>query len=138
MPTIETGTAMAILVVVDVPPEKAVGSLVELVVCAAADSVDVDVDLDAEVVDEDEIYDDFDPWEDADDVADGTDDAVGEYEVIASNGLVGIGVLYTVALISMAGVSLCAEYAVNSLTEGHGSVGNSSVTVGSAFTVSGV
>lgn len=116
---------MAIFVVFDVPPEKEVGSLDELV--AAGDSFDVGVGIGAVVVDRrDEDVD----KEDKDEVeleveGEGEGEGVGEYEVSSFS---------TDVLIST-GVSLGAEYVVNSLTEGQGSVGRMCVIVGSASVV---
>jgi hypothetical protein len=123
VPIMETGTAMAIFVVFEVPPDETSGSLVD---------VDVEVDV-GEMVETNAAEAEVDcevNVEDAVDNGDGNDDA--EYELVASGEVVDFGASDVDVLISTAAVSVGDENAVNSLTDGHGSVGWMRVTIGSA------
>jgi hypothetical protein len=107
-PITETGTAMAIFVVFDGPPEKVVGSLVA--------EVDSEAEAEAEIV-----VGWVDVREDrfeVNGVVEGVGVGDGLYEVV-SGMLVGLA---SGLILSTADVSLGAGYVVNSLTECHDTV----------------
>ncbi|OQE14662.1 hypothetical protein PENFLA_c036G00093 [Penicillium flavigenum] len=105
-PITETGTAMAIFVVFDGPPEKVVGSLAAVVSEAEAEIVVIWVDV-------------RDDRFEIDDVAKGVGEGDGVVYTVASGMLVELA---SELILSTADVSLGVGYVVNSLTEGHDTV----------------